>query len=231
MIIGFNTNYEESFPTEKVAFFASLGTTALELFVNNEERLDNYIETVDSKLVRSFAHRTIHMPCSLQYGQTTETHRVLKKIEEIYQTCDLQYAIIHPDVVDDWGVFAAYDMQIAVENMDVRKDSGTTVAELVQISTTYNYPVVIDINHCKTIDESLQLAQAFYTSCKGNILEVHVSGYIEGHEPLIETGQSDIVTSIRGWDVPIIIESVIQPVDDVDRYKKEMEFIKNILET
>jgi len=72
----------------------------------------------------------------------------------------------------------------------------------------------------------MQLADDFIERLGNNIFSIHLSGYVEYHEPLFETKQKIILYYCKKTDVPIIIESTFDSIKDV---KKEYEYITKYL--
>jgi hypothetical protein len=86
--------------------------------------------------------------------------------------------------------------------------------------------MVLDLNHCFTNDPSMRLAAEMYAAFGKRISMVHISGFEKLHEPLSRTKQLEILTAIPDKNLPIIIES---GCDNIEEAKKEYEYIKNFL--
>ena len=101
--------------------------------------------------------------------------------------------------------------------MDNRKESHKNPTDFDEIfSQDKNYKLVLDINHIYTNDSSMKLADIFYKKFGDRISQLHVSGYIDYHNPLFETKQMNIIKAIQDFNIPMIIESVLS-VEDLEK--------------
>ena len=168
-----------------------------------------------------FDHVGLHAP-KHDYGQNDTTRRVFDSISELNEKRVLDMVVFHPDTVIDFGVFADVPFRVALENMDNRKGSYKTAAELEELFTRFpNFSMVLDVNHAFSNDPTTKLAADFYEKLGPKISWVHLSGYAGGHEPLFQTKQLEIIRSIWDFGMPIIIESVLA----ADELERERDFI------
>ncbi len=86
--------------------------------------------------------------------------------------------------------------------------------------------MTLDLQHCFTNDPSGKLARDFQEICKDRIVEYHISGYAQPylHHPLYQTQQEDIIDSLQYPHIPIIIESTM---DNVNELEQEIDYIIN----
>ena len=111
--------------------------------------------------------------------------------------------------------------------MDKEKQKYKTAEELMKFfKMKPDWKLVLDLNHCYTNDKTMKLADDMIAGFKNRIAEIHLSGHAELHDPLFQTKQNFILDYCNKLDVPILIESV---VDDVDDIKKVSDYIKNYL--
>ncbi|MFC1644897.1 hypothetical protein ACFL08_02635 [Patescibacteria group bacterium] len=178
-----------------------------------------------------FTHSSLHMPTDIQYGSS----RHIRSVELLREFCRrnnnvIRCAVFHPDLVIDWGVLIEFSqfVTIAIENMDNRKECFQTEKEIQKILSKYpEIKLVFDINHWITNGNSIESAFDFLKKFKKNIVEIHISGHWESHEPIFKTLQTELieVASKASTLIPIIIESALSHQD----VKKEYELIKSLL--
>ena len=124
----------------------------------------------------------------------------------------LDLVVFHPDTVEDFSVFENLGFNIGFENMDNRKKSCKSVDDIESVMLRNNdFKFILDLNHCYTNDSSMKLALEFYERLGNRISQIHLSGFRELHDPLFETEQLEIIRSIQSFDVPIIVESLVNP--------------------
>lgn len=220
MLFGFNDYMSDGRRNEKIALATDLGCTAVEFgfHTGNFDEVRQIIEHTDLSL---FHYTSIHAPCHKRYDRNAETEQILSQTAALVELAGAQTVVLHPDVVDDWDVIVESGIPFAIENMDCRKDFGKTVDDMVWLHERTGLPVVIDVNHCKTNDVSMKLAEDLVETFRGNIAEFHLSGYTEYHEPLHITEQLDIIRYVD-TAIPIIVES---NMDDLDAVADEYEYI------
>lgn len=232
MILGFHAGTRHSvFLKDKLRIYKELGSEAIELGMvdaNDEERWKTII-SIEPEDLKTFKHISVHAPAGdFLYRDSEETHKILKKLEELYKKINFTHAVIHPDRVEDWSIFKQYSFPIAVENMDDRKTSFRDVESMSKFFEKVDLPMVLDLNHCYTNDRTMELAWKFFSDFSDRIKEVHLSGYTEDeiHESLHKTLQVNIMEPLVGKDIPVILEGAIKDDGDLIR---EYEYVKDFL--
>lgn len=204
------------------------GSTALEVnchHVRNVETMERL-----APYLQNFDYVSLHTPCDTRYKNDDETRLMLKKIETYCLKYNIQLAVVHPDLVDDWSVFDEFKLNWAAENMDNRKASFRTVESMKTFLDAHpNWGMVLDVGHCNVNDKTMGLAYEFIAELKDRIKEIHLSGYEVFHDPLHRTKQAEIIESCKKLDVPIIIESTFEETDGVEGIKKEFDYILDVL--
>ncbi len=204
-----------------IDLYRGCSDAALETCVSKADDADKLQRIIP--YVRDFSYKSVHLPSDIRYVKDEKTIRLLDKIVNYYKEVGASLALVHPDVVDDWEVFDRYKINWAIENMDNRKGRFKTAGELEEfLGKNPNWRLVLDLNHCFTNDRSMALAESILHNLKDKIAEVHLSGYINLHDPLFASKQDFIIDYCRKLDTPIIIESTFDSIDDV---KKEYNYI------
>jgi hypothetical protein len=149
-------------------------------------------------------------------------------IDRLYSFTQRGYpAIVHPDVIFTPARWRGLGDSLLVENMDRRKPIGRTVGEVQQLFDLLpDARFCFDIGHARQVDPSMTEAWLLLHTFAPRLAEVHISEvntesrhdpisrnaviafrsvapYIPEEipiilEPLIDKGQSDILTELQG---------------------------------
>lgn len=217
MRIGFSTGaLYKSLPNNisRVGILRKIRYSAIELgFLRLHDFTSRNINDLPRDVLLGFSYRSFHAPV-YEYQNDATTKRIFSEIARLHAKLPLDLVVFHPDSVIDFGVFEDLPFRVGFENMDDRKDSCQTPAELKTIlARSENFSLVLDLNHAYSNDPSMKLAAEFYKRLGPRIAQIHLSGYNGHHDPLFQTRQAEIIRSIQDLAVPIIIESVVRPAD------------------
>lgn len=234
MIIGFNNGVFNRLEHSRYSDiikdrFESLDCNAIEVFALNEDHLDILINTIPPDHYSRFSWVSLHAPSAV-YKDTPKIKRILEKIRKVVMKFNMKNIVFHPDKVKDWHVFESIsDLPVSFENMDNYKKRGKTFEEMEEILIKGNYSFTLDVQHCFTLDSTMENAREFISKFKDRIIEIHISAFDPKklHYPLYKMKQDVIIDSIRELDVPIIIESTFDSYDEIE---KELDYIRKRLE-
>jgi hypothetical protein len=224
MFLGFSTGslhkVYENISKENFEVFRSLGCNAIEIYCLDDKDLEKLILEIKPGDLGGFSYVSLHAPMITNI----ETLELLQKAHDIFH---FNLVVIHPDEIESWNIFSKFTFPFAIENMDWKKEIGKYLESMQDIFSKIDAPMVFDVNHCYTNDPSLRLAHDMAEMFKDKIKEIHLSGFEKYHEPLFKTKQLEILQAIPDKNVPIIIESECETIEDV---KKELDYIKKFLE-
>jgi uncharacterized protein (UPF0276 family) len=113
--------------------------------------------------------------------------------------------------------------------MDWRHKIASDVSSLKEIFSNKNFKMVLDLNHCYTNDPTMKLAADIYKEFKDIIKHCHLSGiqdHNNPHSPLYRLQIEIIVNAVPSPDLPIIIESGFEDLEDA---RKEAEYLRREL--
>jgi sugar phosphate isomerase/epimerase len=119
--------------------------------------------------------------------------------------------VLHPDTIHDLGAWRPFGKQLAIENMDRRKASGRTVAELGRIFEALpEASFCFDVGHAHQVDRTMNDAYLLLRELGARLGQVHVSEVTSGgrHDPLSRAAVAAFQT-IAAWvpdGVPLILE-------------------------
>ena len=209
--LGFSTGtlYKDLETKRAIPVIKSLGCKYIELTV--EEFWSDQLDRINEKDLEGFEYVSFHAPM-VNYGKNSDTKKFFERMADFSKKVRLDLVVFHPDTVEDFSVFENLDFNIGFENMDNRKKSCKSVDDIESVMLRNNdFKFILDLNHCYTNDSSMKLALEFYERLGNRISQIHLSGFRELHDPLFETEQLEIIRSIQSFDVPIIVESLVNP--------------------
>lgn len=226
MKLGFSTGASKNFISKEkaVEYFAQQKYTAVELGLGQTCEL---LDRVNIKTLQKFKWVSIHAPKIELKLNDPASELTIKKINNFYKKFPVNLVIIHPSLSMDYRIFKKAEFPIGFENMDKRKPAFTTPTEMNNLFKKIpTAKMVLDVNHVFTHDKSMELAQEFYLKCGDRIAEIHISGYKKLHEPIYLTKQPQILQAIQNTSVPLIIESTLGTIEEIE---KEYHYIENYL--
>jgi hypothetical protein len=193
----------------------------------NEGDMQKLLDQIRPGDVSQFEYISLHLLHVIPYDNVEKAKDVLKIVQRLQDKFNFKAVVIHPDEVENWNVFLGFSLPILIENMDWRKEIGKYTDSLKDIFSKFDVPMVLDLNHCYTNDPSMRLAQEISETFKNRIAEIHLSGFEYRHEPLFKTKQLEILEAIPDKNLPIIIESGCETIEEL---KKEYAYVRTFLE-
>lgn len=223
MLIGFSTvslsKTHKRVSAETFEFFRLLGCNAIEVMCAGDEDLEKLVGEIVPNDLRDFEYMALHAPAIYE----AKTLKLLKKAQDIF---GFKTIVIHPDEVENWEMLKRFSLPFAIENMDWRREIGKYTESMEEIFKKHDMPMVLDLNHCFTNDPSMKLAEEMREKFAEKIKEIHLSGFEQEHEPLFKTKQKEILNAIYDENLPIVIESECETVEDAG---KEFEYVRSFL--
>jgi len=176
-------------------------------------------------LVRSFSYRTVHLP---ELKDSESSRELIQASLDLGAKISTHDYTLHPTGLDSFGWLASeFGNLLSIENMDRRKDFGKTPADLTQVFNELPHAGwIFDVNHIKTNDPSMALADEFYNRFSSRLKHYHLSGYVNSRLPhtlLADTRQDEIIAKVTDKTKPIILESL--GANDLDRFKEELAYV------
>jgi hypothetical protein len=204
---------------------AETETKAVELSALRDHELGPLMESLTRLDLSNFSYVSVHVPSKFKSLTETEVAAGLRRC------IDLKMAVvIHPDVIRNPACWMPFGSLLCIENMDKRKHTGRTAAELKPFFATFqDATFCLDIAHARQIDSTMNEARQMLRRFGHRLRQIHISEIDgEGHHrrlsaATILAGQS--LNSLIGNHVPVIIESMI-PAKDMNA---EIEAVKRAL--
>lgn len=186
-------------------------TAALELSALRAHELKPLLETIPHLPLAPYRHIAVHAPSSFE---ARDERALAAALLPVAQRGWL--VVVHPDTLRDYAVWKAFGDRLCIENMDRRKPCGRTVEELRPIFERLpQASFCFDVAHARQCDTSMTEAYRLLSTFGDRLRQVHVSELDSEsrHVRLTRTGirACSEVADLIGLDVPVIIESKVQP--------------------
>lgn len=179
---------------------------AVELAALSEPELPALVEFLEDASL-PFRFVSVHAPTKLRAAGDAA---LAAQLADLPGTVDA--IVLHPDTLDDLPCFRVLGARAVIENMDARKASGTTVAELAEIFEVLpEARFCLDVAHVWSIDPTMALAHELLDAFAMRLSHLHVSGLTEqcrhvALTPELERAFAPVLA--RCIDVPWILEAV-----------------------
>lgn len=183
-----------------------VSTHAVELAAHDAAELPGLIAYLSGRPRMPFRRVSVHTPVKGVAG-LADAERVaeLRRLPVGVRTL-----VAHPDLVGDPAPWRALGRRLVFENMDDRKPTGRTVAELEPLLAALpEAGFCLDIAHAHTVDPSMRLAAELLDRFRCRLREVHLSSIRAGtHTELTADDESLFAPLLsRCRDVPWILEA------------------------
>jgi hypothetical protein len=184
------------------------GVRSVELSALRLEELEPLVSDLDVLPLADFEYVSFHAPSA--YPKEAE-ERVVELLGKVYERG--WNIVVHPDVIYTPARWKRFKDSLLIENMDRRKSTGRTVAELAEFFCLLpDARMCLDVAHARQMDTTLTLLWSMISEFSSRIAEVHISELDSHcrHRPLSHAAVKDyrrFADSLR--NVPVIIESML----------------------
>jgi sugar phosphate isomerase/epimerase len=207
--LGASTGYMEARRGDWASLVAEAmetSTFAIELAALSEDELPGLQDFLATAPALPFRYLSVHAP--VKHRRTSEEEMVAR-LADLPPWVDA--IVVHPDVMDEPARYRALGATLIVENMDPRKATGRTVAELEPIFAELpEAGFCFDIAHAAAIDPTMDEAHRLLDRFCGRLRHLHVSSLDDEchHEPLADSDELAWTPVLRRCrDVPWILEA------------------------
>jgi hypothetical protein len=183
----------------------SVSAHAVELAAHDAGELAGLVAFLAGRPRLPFRHVSVHTPIKGALGTDAERVAALGALP-----ADVRTLIAHPDLVRDPEPWRALGRRVVFENMDDRKASGRTAAELDAIFAALpEAGFCLDVAHAHTVDPTMVVATELLDRFRGRLREVHLSSIRRGAHTTLTFEDEQLFGPIlsRCRDVPWILEA------------------------
>ena len=179
---------------------------AIQLSALSENEIEGLGRYLASEPRLPFRYLSVHGPSKDMTMPETDLVEVLERL-----SLRADAVVMHPDTIQDPAPYRALGRKLVLENMDLRKESGQTVEELVEVFADLPYAgFCFDIAHAWSMDESMELGAELLDAFRPRLRHLHVSSLSNElhHIPLSEEHEELFAPLLqRCLDVPWILEA------------------------
>ena len=182
-----------------------VSTHAVELAALEAAELPSLLGFLAERPRLPFRYVSVHAPVKAVSGSDAERAADIAGLP-----FSVRSIVIHPDLIADPAPWRAHGRRVVIENMDARKDSGRTAAELKPLFDELpEAGFCLDIAHAHSIDPSMSLATELLDAFRGRLRQVHLSSLRDGSHTTLTPEDEALFTPLLGRcrDVPWILEA------------------------
>jgi len=165
-----------------LAMVSNKGLASIELSALRQNELLPLLDSLPTLDLSGFGYVSIHAPSQFEPAWEEELCRRLRA--EAWRGWPI---VVHPDAINDFGLWRELGALVCVENMDKRKPIGRTTNELAMIFGQLPAArLCFDIGHARQIDLTMTEAYLILRDFGSRLTQVHVSevNARSKHDPL-----------------------------------------------
>jgi hypothetical protein len=178
---------------------------AVELSALSESELPGLISYLGNRPRLPFSYVSVHAPVK---GFATDEASRMQTLGRL--PLFVRSIVAHPDALGDVRPYRSLGTRLVLENMDDRKDTGRTAAELATMFDELpEAGLCLDVAHAHAIDPSMSVAHELLDAFRSRLRQVHVSSLRDArHVPLTDEDEELFAPVLaRCRDVPWILEA------------------------
>lgn len=155
---------------EALRLMSATSMSAVELSALRLAELPLLIEALPRLDLRQFQYVSLHAPSRFS---AAEEDGVIELLRSVPQECPI---IVHPDTIHDSEKWAQFGRQVAIENMDRRKQDGRSADELSHwFDRLPNARLCFDLAHAHQCDRTMTEAFRILSKYRDRICQLHIS--------------------------------------------------------
>jgi hypothetical protein len=181
----------------------------VELSALRVEELEPLVSAIPNLDLAEFTFVSLHAPSRFdKKDEDLIVHRLASVATQGFPV------VVHPDVIYSPDKWAALGCRLLIENMDKRKPVGRSVAELQEFFLPLPAArFCFDVGHARQVDPSMTEAVLLLDAFRDRLAEIHMSevNTASRHDPISRnavTAFSRVLSKIPE-DIPVILEPLI----------------------
>jgi hypothetical protein len=196
----------------------SLRTTAVELSALRDSELPSLLSSLEDLDLKAFAHVSLHAPSALKQMSEQDLVSSLVDVPAAWPI------IVHPDIITNSERWRFLGARLCLENMDQRKTTGRTLAEMEAIFQELpDASFCFDIGHARQVDPTMAVSISLLQKFRQRLRQIHLSEVDPRgkHIPVSFAALCGFqrIAKFIPRDCPVIIESVVT----ADQARRELE--------
>ena len=182
-----------------------VSTFAVELSALSGDELPGLITYLRNKPRLPFRYVSVHAPVK---HQGSDQPMLVQQLAEL--PVWVRSIVAHPDAVSDVGAFRSLGTRLVLENMDDRKNTGRTAAEIEAVFEELpDAGFCLDVAHASSIDRTMIVAHELLDRYRSRLRHVHLSSLSDGHHVPVAPADESLFAEVldRCREVPWILEA------------------------
>lgn len=202
---------------------APYATSVVELSALRTHELSPLVRSLSRLPLAGYEHVSVHAPSAFTAAEEPAIAAALLPVARRGWL-----VVLHPDTIHNPRLWAAFGDRLCIENMDVRKRVGRTVAELRPVFARLpQASFCFDVAHARQCDPTLAEARRLLDAFGDRLAQVHVSQLDprSRHVRLTPAGVRDSqqVAQRIPLDIPVVIEAPVLPNEIEDELAASLE--------
>jgi hypothetical protein len=191
---------------------------AIELSALRDHELAPLVEAVPRLDLKSFDYVSFHAPSKLREMDEATAADLLLRLPEAWPI------VVHPDILRNTKLWNRFGSRLCVENMDNRKTTGRTVAELRELFQRLPAATFcLDVGHAKQIDPTMATAILMLREFGSRLRQVHMSDVGARGEHFAIGVMARLAFNRVAAHVPMACPIIIESVIDSAAIEREVE--------
>lgn len=181
---------------------------AVELSALRENELPSLATAVAGLDLAGFEYVSVHAPSKISHDAEQEVFSTLAALPAPWPI------VVHPEIVRTPALWRSLEGRLCLENMDDRKTTGRTLAEMRQLFDAFpSAGFCLDLGHARQIDPTMATALHMLREFGPRLRQIHLSEVGDRGEHLPMSALAlyafQLVCNQVPDGTPIIIESVV----------------------
>lgn len=197
-------------------------TTAIELSALRFPELRPLLDELPHLDLRKYSYVSIHAPSVFS---PAEERGIVDQIAGL--TFRRLPVVVHPDSIHDFDLWSDRGVTVCIENMDSRKRTGRTAAELARVFERLpEARFCLDVAHARQFDTSMVESFLMLERFADRLVQVHLSeiNMASKHVPMSEAAIAayQMISSLIPKNVAMILESRLDDDPSPERIEREI---------
>lgn len=201
-----------------LALLSNTSLNAVELSALRMDELPALVEALPRLDLRRFEYVSLHAPSRFSDDEEEQVIELLQNVPHAWPI------ILHPDTIHTAARWQSFGRQLAIENMDRRKEVGRSAEELGHwFDALPEARLCLDLAHAHQFDRTMTEAYRILRAFRERVCQLHISELDStGHHFPLSQGSMRAYSEVGPMipaDAAIIVESLnpIRTADDNDQ--------------
>ena len=236
-----NLNYSTGNTSDDFSLFDwvsalyKLSPNSIELGFNRARRIPTELSDDLIGIMQKFENVYMHAPVKLDNEwcsyPSNKMDKYIDRILNLMDRVEIKSVLFHPDLVKDFNYLnKLFGKKLSFENMDVKKEFGTTIQDMEAVfNKSPQARWICDLNHLYTLDETLNNTTKWHEVFGDRLVYYHLSAFGGFHSLFVDTHEDVILKGLLDTSKPVIHEGFSNP-DAIDKLPSEKRYIEDFFQ-